>query len=64
MTGSGMAKKQSPAVQGLNRRLLRLNRLVSQAVERAVRSIVDQDEKLAALAAWLVLAPAARRKRS
>jgi phosphate transport system protein len=42
-----MAKKHIAPVQLINRRLLRMNRLVSAAVEQAIRSLVEQDETLA-----------------
>jgi phosphate transport system protein len=42
-----MAKKHIASVQPINRRLLRMNRLVSAAVENAIHSLVEQDQKLA-----------------
>ncbi len=42
-----MAAKLSPPLQRLNRRLLRMNKLVSSAVEQAVQSLTDQDQALA-----------------
>lgn len=42
-----MARKLAPSLEKLNRHLLRMNRRVAAAVDRAIRCLTEQDEALA-----------------